>query len=124
MSVRQAVLVVDDDDAMREMLVELLRDEGYAASEAASVDAALQLASEQEFDVVLSDIKMPERSGLELLGEMRQLRPATPIVLMTAFGSIDAAVDAMRAGATDYLTKPIKPTLVRSRVRGWLMRTV
>ncbi len=108
----QAVLVVDDDAAMREMLAELLRDEGYAVSEAASVDVALQLASEQEFDVVLSDIKMPGRSGLELLGEMRQLRPATPVVLMTAFGSIDTAVDAMRAGATDYLTKPFEPEAV------------
>jgi DNA-binding NtrC family response regulator len=108
----QAILVVDDDAAMREMLAELLRDEGYAISEAASVDVALQLASEHEFDAVLSDIKMPGRSGLELLGEMRQLRPATPIVLMTAFGSIDAAVDAMRAGASDYLTKPFEPEAV------------
>ena len=97
MSTHQTVLVVDDDAAMRAMLAELLRDEGYAVSEAASVDVALQLASEQEFDAVLSDIKMPGRSGLELLGEMRQLRPATPVVLMTAFGSIDAAVEAYEA---------------------------
>ncbi len=112
MTAQQAILVVDDDAAMREMLAELLRDEGYAISEAASVDVALQLASEHEFDAILSDIKMPGRSGLELLGEMRRLRPATAVVLMTAFGSIDAAVDAMRAGATDYLTKPFEPEAV------------
>jgi len=112
MTAHQAILVVDDDAAMREMLAELLRDEGYSISEAASVDAALQLASEHEFDAILSDIKMPGRSGLELLGEMRRLRPATAVVLMTAFGSIDAAVDAMRAGATDYLTKPFEPEAV------------
>ena len=112
MSTEQVILVVDDDSAMREMLVELLREESYAVCEAASVDEALQLASEREFDAVLSDIKMPGRSGLELLGEMRELRPATPVVLMTAFGSIDAAVDAMRAGATDYLTKPFEPEAV------------
>ena len=112
MSNDQAILVVDDDSAMREMLAELLRDEGYSVSEADAVDSALQLATDHEFDAVLSDIKMPGRSGLELLGEMRQLRPATPVVLMTAFGSIDAAVDAMRAGATDYLTKPFEPEAV------------
>jgi DNA-binding NtrC family response regulator len=112
MSNDQAILVVDDDSAMREMLADLLREEGYSVTEAEAVDAALRLATEQEFDVVLSDIKMPGRSGLELLGEMRQLRPATPVVLMTAFGSIDAAVDAMRAGATDYLTKPFEPEAV------------
>jgi DNA-binding NtrC family response regulator len=112
MSTDQVILVVDDDSAMREMLVELLRDESYEVCEAASVDDALQLAGEREFDAVLSDIKMPGRSGLELLGEMRELRPATPVVLMTAFGSIDAAVDAMRAGATDYLTKPFEPEAV------------
>ena len=65
-----------------------------------------------EYDAVLSDIKMPGRSGIELVGELRRLRPETPIVLMTAFGSIDSAVEAMRAGAFDYVTKPFEPEAV------------
>jgi DNA-binding NtrC family response regulator len=63
---------------------------------------------EHEFDAVISDIKMPGRDGVELVGELRTLRPDTPVILMTAFGSIDSAVSAMRAGAFDYLTKPFK----------------
>ena len=73
---------------------------------------ALARLRDPEYDAVLSDIKMPGRSGLELVGELRRLRPETPIVLMTAFGSIDSAVDAMRAGAFDYVTKPFEPEAV------------
>jgi DNA-binding NtrC family response regulator len=74
------------------------------------------------FDVVLSDIKMPGKSGLELVGELRELRPDTPVVLMTAFGSIDTAVDAMRAGAFGYTTKPFQPEEVVRTVRRALDR--
>jgi CheY-like chemotaxis protein len=59
-------------------------------------------------DVVLSDIRMPGRTGIELLGQIRELRPDTPVVLMTAFGSIDSAVEAMHAGAFDYVTQPFQ----------------
>src|SRR5262249_27417006 len=86
-------------------------------SEAASAAAALDLARETDFDVVLSDIKMPGKSGLELVGELRELRPDTPVVLMTAFGSIDTAVDAMRAGAFGYTTKPFQPEEVLRTVK-------
>jgi DNA-binding NtrC family response regulator len=102
------VLVVDDDQAMRDMVVALLEDAGHAACGADGADAALECLKEREFDAVISDIRMPGRSGIELVGEIRELRPATPIVLMTAFGSIDSAVEAMQAGAFDYVTKPFK----------------
>ena len=75
---------------------------------AASADEALERLTDFDCDVVLSDIRMPGRTGIELLGEIRELRPDTPVVLMTAFGSIDSAVEAMRAGAFDYVTKPFK----------------
>ena len=112
MQVRHNVLVVDDDLAMRQMLVKLFEDQGYGVREAGSFDAALDLAREVEFDAVLSDIRMPGKSGIELVGELRQVRPETPVVLMTAFGSIDSAVGAMRAGAFDYITKPFEPDAV------------
>jgi DNA-binding NtrC family response regulator len=109
MGVARRLLVVDDDAAMREMLASLFREHGYAVEEARSADQALERAAEVEFDAVLSDVRMPGRSGIELVGELRRLRPETPVVLMTAFGSIDAAVEAMRAGALDYITKPFEP---------------
>ena len=116
------LLLVEDDNAMREMLESLFRQEGYVVSEASSATAALALVRETDFDVVLSDIKMPGKSGLELVGEMRELRPDTPVVLMTAFGSIDTAVDAMRAGAFGYTTKPFQPEEVIRTVKRALDR--
>ena len=103
-----SILVVDDDDAMRDMVVALLEDEGIHAQASSSAADALKRLGDSECDVVLSDIRMPGRSGIDLLGEIRGLRPDTPVVLMTAFGSIDSAVEAMQAGAFDYITKPFK----------------
>ncbi len=103
------ILVVDDDRAMREMLASLLKESGYWVEQANSGDEALELGAETDFDAVLSDIRMPGRSGIELGGALRKTRPDTPVILMTAFGTIDSAVDAMRAGAFDYITKPFEP---------------
>jgi len=108
MKTRRTALVVDDDKAMGEMLVSLLEDHNIEARSATTADAALARALAEPPDVVLSDVKMPGKSGLELLGELRTALPATPVVLMTAFGSIDSAVEAMNAGAFHYVTKPFK----------------
>ncbi len=97
---------------MREMLASLFRDRGYEIQEATSATDALERAGEGCFDVVLSDIRMPGKTGIEMVGEMRGLLPETPVVLMTAFGSIDSAVESMRAGAFDYITKPFEPDAV------------
>ena len=104
-----SVLIVDDDAAMRQMLVSLLRERGLAAADAASAELALERLREAEYGAVLSDVKMPGCSGIDLVGEIRRLRPETPVILMTAFGSIDSAVEAMRAGAYDYVAKPFDP---------------
>jgi len=105
---RHFVLVVDDDRAMRDMVVALIEDAGHRAEGALSADEAVERVREREFDAVISDIRMPGRSGVELLGAIREARPETPVILMTAFGSIDSAVEAMQAGAFDYVTKPFK----------------
>jgi DNA-binding NtrC family response regulator len=112
MSTPNQLLVVDDDTAMREMLASLFRDRGYSVNEAASASEAIEKASDTPFDVILSDIRMQGKSGIEMVGELRELRPDTPVVLMTAFGSIDSAVESMRAGAFDYITKPFEPDAV------------
>ncbi len=109
---KHALLIVDDDAAMRQMLASLFREQGYPVQEAASAEEALEQARSHVFDLVLSDIKMPGKTGIEMVGELRRVRPSTPVVLMTAFGSIDSAVDAMRAGAFDYITKPFEPEAV------------
>ena len=108
MSEQRRILVVDDDDAMREMVVSLLGDQGYEAAGEDAAEPALDHLRAHDVDAVVSDIRMPGMSGLELVGAIHALRPATPVVLMTAFGSIDSAVEAMRAGAFDYITKPFK----------------
>ena len=108
----QSVLVVDDDAAMRQMLVSLFRERGFQVAEAPSADAALEQLRESDYGVVLSDVKMPGKTGIEMVGDLRRLRPETPVILMTAFGSIDSAVEAMRAGACDYVTKPFEPDAV------------
>jgi DNA-binding NtrC family response regulator len=119
---KQRLLVVDDDAAMRALLASLFQQKGYPVEEAASADEALERAREAEFDAVLSDIKMPGKNGIEMVGELRRIRPETPVVLMTAFGSIDSAVEAMRAGAFDYITKPFEPDAVLLTVERALER--
>ena len=101
-------MIVDDDPAMGQMLASMLGDAGYQQTVTTSAPEALEAARHKDFDAVLSDIKMPGGSGVELVGQLREIRAGTPVVLMTAFGSIDSAVDAMRAGAFDYVTKPFR----------------
>ena len=125
MTETRSVLVVDDDEAMRDMVASLLEDSGFAVERAEGTDHALERLRDHDFDAVLSDIRMPGRSGIELLGEIRELRPQTPIILMTAFGSIDSAVEAMQAGAFDYVTKPFKrDALLVSLERAFELRTL
>jgi DNA-binding NtrC family response regulator len=118
----RSLLVVDDDLAMREMLASLFQEQGFGVCEAATADKAIECLGENDIDVVLSDIRMPGKSGIEMVGEVRKLRPETPVVLMTAFGSIDSAVEAMRAGAFDYITKPFEPEAVQFTVERALER--
>jgi two-component system NtrC family response regulator len=101
------VLVVDDEPAQRQVLAGFLRKRGYQVTEVSGADAALSLVARETVDLVLSDIRMPGRSGAELLEEVRGLNPEVPVILMTAYGTIASAVEAMKRGAADYLTKPI-----------------
>jgi len=100
------ILVVDDDRAFRVATGTLLRDEGYEVETAGSAGECLQTLARGPFDIVLSDLVMEEMNGIELLGKVMELYPATTIIMVTGFGSIPTAVEAMRLGAYDYLTKP------------------
>jgi DNA-binding NtrC family response regulator len=105
----RSVLIVEDDPLTGSSVAGLLECERISATVATTSDEALDALARRDFDAVLSDVRMPGRSGIELVGEVRELRPQTPVVLMTGFATVDAAVEAMRAGAFDYLTKPVRP---------------
>jgi len=101
------ILVVDDDPAHRTMLKTLLSGWGYTVSEADDGAAAVEKVREQPFDLVLMDIRMIKVSGLEALPEIKSLNPAIPVIIMTAYSSVETAVEALKSGAYDYLTKPL-----------------
>jgi two-component system response regulator HydG len=101
------ILVVDDEVNARTALCELLRDESYAVESAADGFKALGKVADFAPDLVLTDLKMPGMDGIQLLGRLREQDPDLPVVMMTAFGEVETAVSAMRAGARDYLSKPV-----------------
>ena len=117
MSDAPRILVVDDERSMREFLEILFRREGFDVVTAEGVDAALAAAGADDFDVVISDIQMPGRTGLELLHELRTLSPETLTVMITAFESTESAITAMKEGAYDYVTKPFKVDEILLTVR-------
>lgn len=101
------VLVVDDDKAHRTMLRTLLSGWGYPVMEADDGDTATEKVREQAFDLILMDIRMMRVSGLEALHAIKEINPAIPVIIMTAFSSVESAVEALKKGAYDYLTKPL-----------------
>jgi len=105
-STRECILVVDDDKAFRVATKTLLEDEGYRVSLAAQGEEALARLRSEEFDLLLSDLVMEQMSGIALLKEVKKAWPELPVIMATGFGSIQTAVEAMRLGAIDYLTKP------------------
>jgi two-component system, NtrC family, response regulator AtoC len=107
MASKGRILVVDDEVNARTALAELLREEGYQVETAADGFKALPKLEELEPELVLTDIKMPGLDGMELMHKVQERDPETVVVLMTAFGDVATAVKAMRAGASDYLTKPV-----------------
>ncbi|MFB3817702.1 MAG: sigma-54-dependent transcriptional regulator [Candidatus Methylomirabilales bacterium] len=102
------LLVVDDDAESCAVVAEALRAEGYGVETALDGRAALALAAAQAFDVVIADIRMPDLDGLTLLQRLRRIAPDTSVILMTAFGTVEAALQAIRDGAYDYVSKPLR----------------
>ena len=105
---RAHVLVVDDEPNVRKVLGALLEQAGYVTTRAANAEEALALVRTQDPDVVISDLKMPGMDGLGLLRKLKDGFPEIPVILLTAHGTIEAAVEAMKHGALDFLTKPFE----------------
>jgi DNA-binding NtrC family response regulator len=102
------ILVVDDEPEMRALVRDILEEQGHRVSVAQGGREAFKLLSEQECGVVLTDLRMKEMQGIELLTEIKRTYPDVNVIIMTAFGSVETAIEAMRQGAYDYLIKPVK----------------
>lgn len=117
------LLIVDDDEVTRKLLQEVFSDGAFEIALEASAESALKRLSKEKFALVLSDIRMLELSGLELLTKIKEVSPKTVVILMTAFGSMEGAIEAIQRGAFDYISKPFKivelKALVDRAVKHW-----
>jgi len=102
------ILVVDDETSMRQLLEITLRKEGYRVTTARSGRKAVEAFENAPYDLVISDIKMPDMSGVEVLRKVKEVAPETPVIMITAYSSAETAVEALRLGAYDYIAKPFK----------------
>src|SRR3989304_9397341 len=115
---KASILVVDDEPTIRLLVTSVRRDEGYGGPAAATGEEALQLAARRHFHLVVTDLKMPGISGVEMLERLKRDDPETAVILLTAFGTVEGAVEAMKKGACDYLLKPLaNPDELRLAVR-------
>jgi two-component system response regulator HydG len=115
--VNPAILIVDDDAAMCRMLESSLGASGYETTSRTSAEAALELLSARDFDTVITDVRMRGGNGLELCTRIAESRPDIPVIVITAFGSLETAIEAIRAGAYDFITKPFDLDTLRLTVQ-------
>lgn len=111
------ILIVDDENNMRRILSAILQDDGHVVVEAAGAKEAIERISTAQFDLVLTDQKMPDGTGLSVIAAARDADPTLPVVMLTAFATVDLAVEAMRQGAFDFIAKPFTPDGVLAVVR-------
>jgi two-component system response regulator PilR (NtrC family) len=104
----ERILVVDDEDIIRESLSYILRKEKYEVDEAANGKIAFEMLKESSYDLVITDLEMPEMKGIELLDELRKVNLQTNTIVITAYGSMETAIAALRSGASDYILKPVE----------------
>ena len=107
------ILIVDDHDELRDHLGKLFEEEGYSVVKAATGEDAKERLREQKFAIVVSDVQMPKMDGIELTRHIRDRYSDTDIILITGFGNVQQAVDAMKLGASDYISKPFQPEVIR-----------
>ncbi|MEW6740697.1 MAG: response regulator [Nitrospirota bacterium] len=106
---QKRILIVDDEEVIRANLSEILKENGYFTDAAVSGIQAINKATSADFDVVLLDLMMPVMDGMETLKEIKKIRPKIKVIMITAFATVEGAVDAMKNGASDYVRKPYMP---------------
>lgn len=117
-----SVLVVDDEPGIREFLQIMLKREGYDVSCAANGREAINFFMKKKYDVVVADIRMPKVNGFEVLNRIKEISPETNVIMVTAFASFESAVESMKEGAYDYITKPFNVDEVKTTVRQALQK--
>ena len=110
------ILVVDDEDATRRLCCDVANEAGYKASAVPTTEAALEILDEEPVDIVLTDLRVPQLGGIELLKRIREHYAETAVIVLTQYGTIDTAVEATRLGAADYVTKPFRIDDLRSKL--------
>jgi DNA-binding NtrC family response regulator len=113
----QNLLIVDDEDVIRKGMRRILEAEGYHVATSASGRTAIEKIQEQDFDVVITDLKMPGMDGIEVLKTIKILQPDVPVIIITGYSTVDTAVDAMKSGAFDYIAKPFTSSLIIDKVQ-------
>src|SRR5512135_2234926 len=104
---KSSILLIDDDDSLRRVMEFSLTEAGHKVRAAASGEEGLRLFENETFDAVITDITMPGMNGMEVLAKVRERDSGIPVIMITAYGTIESAVEAMREGAFDYITKPV-----------------
>ena len=117
MTARPTILVADDDHVARELLVEVLERGGYTVLAAGSGKECVELAGTAPVDLALVDLRMPDLDGLGVLKRLAAIRPETPVIILTAFATMETAIEAVRAGAYDYISKPFRMREIEDAVR-------
>src|SRR5580698_8178046 len=110
------VLIVDDEDATRSLCHDVVTDSGLRTRTASTTEQALEILEQYPVDIVITDLRVPEIGGLELLKRVRETRPQTPVIVLTQYGTIESAVEATRNGAADYVTKPFHIPELRTKL--------
>ena len=111
------ILIIEDEKEIRDGLAEVLEDAGFAVDSADNGQQGLDKIRKKDFDAVVTDLIMPVVGGMEVLRETKRIKPHTCIILITAFATVDNAVEAMKAGASDYITKPFRVDEVQTKIR-------
>ena len=117
MTAPATLLIADDDPVALALLAEVLAGEGYVVRAASGGAACLELAAREPFELAIVDLRMPDMDGLEVIRRLAVIRPGIPIIILTAFAGIDTAIEAIRSGATDYLSKPFRMEQITIAVR-------
>lgn len=118
---RKPILIVDDEPIVRESIRDWLKDAGYQVATAESGEQALEMVQKEDFGVVVLDVRLPGRTGLTVLKELKATRPHIKAIVITAYPTTEMSVEAMKLGAVDYLVKPIAPDDLERLIRDALV---
>ncbi len=121
--VGKSILIVDDEPIVRESIRDWLEDAGYQVGTAESGEEALEMIAKQDFNVMVLDVRLPGKTGITVLSEVKAIKPQIKSIIITAYPSEELAAEAMKLGAVDYLIKPIAPDSLEGLIRETLLKS-